>query len=68
MMRFNYSISHVPGRYFYTADALSCDPVSTSKQCFQKEVDSYVSLVVNSLLATDSRPKQIHSQQEENYS
>jgi len=30
MMRFNYSISHVPGKYLYTADALSRAPVSSS--------------------------------------
>lgn len=29
---FDYSISHIPGKYIYTADTLSCDPtiVTTS--------------------------------------
>ena len=26
-MRFDYSISHVPGKLLYTADTLSCAPV-----------------------------------------
>jgi len=68
MMRFNFSISHVPGKYLYTADALSRAPVSSSNSAddsFRKEVDSYVNLVINNLPATDTRLKQIKSQQEE---
>ena len=43
IMRFNYSISHVPGKYLYTEDALSHAPVSTPNSAddsFQKEVGS----------------------------
>lgn len=68
MMRFDYSISHVPGKYLYTADTLSRAPVSTANNAdnsFRKEVDSYVSLVFDNLPATDARLKQIQSQQEE---
>ena len=68
MMRFNYSISHVPGKYLYTAGALSRAPVSTSNSkdhSFRKEVDSYVNLVIGNLPATDARLKEIQSRQEE---
>ena len=64
MMRFDYSISHVPRKYLYTADTLSHAPVSTANNVdnsFRKEVDSYVSLVLDNLPATDARLKQIQS-------
>jgi len=68
MMRYNYSISHVPRKYLYTANALSRAPVSTSNSkddSFQKEVDPYVNLVIDNLPATDTRLKEIQPQQEE---
>lgn len=58
MMRFNYTISHVPGKELTIADSLSRAPVSktsTTDQRLQSEVTSYVHLVVGNL------PQQINS-------
>ena len=56
MMRFDYSIRHVPGKLLYTADALSrspCqEPSSTSQIISQAEVESYIDSVVAQLPAS----------------
>ena len=67
LMRFSYTIVHVPGKLLCTADALSRSPVSTtscSDSKFQQEVDAYVNLLINNLPATDKRLTEIQSQQD----
>ena len=68
LMRFSYTIVHVPGKSLCTADALSRSPVSTTcsdDSKFQQEVDAYVNLLINTLPATKGRLIEIQSQQDE---
>ena len=68
LMRFTYTIVHVPGKNLCTADALSRSPVnpaSCSDSKFQHEVDAYVNLLIHNLPATDKRLLDIQSQQDE---
>jgi hypothetical protein len=54
-MRFAFSIVHVPGKYMYTADALSRAPSGVpTDNCteFQKEVESHIAAVIETLPAT----------------
>ena len=56
MMRFDYSIRHVPGKLLYTADALSRspsqEPLSTSQLTSQAEVENYIDAIVAQLPAS----------------
>ena len=56
MMRFDYSIRHVPGKLLYTADALSRspsqEPLSTSQFTSQAEVENYIDAIVVQLPAS----------------
>ena len=66
LMRFNYTISHVPGKELSTADALSRLPVtepSLKDVEFQKEVRAYLGAVVQSILATEKRLTEIQTAQ-----
>lgn len=68
LMRFSFGISHVPGKSLITADALSRAPIrtsSTEERQFSDEVEAYVSLIVNSLPATENRLQVIKKRQEE---
>ena len=56
MMRYNYSISHVPGKLLYTADALSRAPASGNHEdCLQNETEAFVAAMVSNLPATSDR-------------
>ena len=66
LMRFDYSVSHVPGKDLTTADTLSRSPVLKSDSRageFQKEVDAFVNLIVNNLPATVMKLKEIENTQ-----
>ena len=55
LMRFSYSVYHVPGKEICTADTLSRAPISTVDQTaedFHKEVNAFVNLVIDNLPAT----------------
>ena len=68
LMRFHYTISHVPGKSLITADALSRAPVSRSTQEddeFRQEVNAYVNMVIKSLPATEQRLEMIKALQDE---
>jgi hypothetical protein len=67
MMRFDFTISHVPGNEVTIADAVSRAPVSTSSvadQSLQSETTAYVNLVVESLPATEKRLQEIRELQD----
>jgi len=67
LMRFCYSISHVPGKDLVTADTLSRTPVSlptAKEEEFQQDVCAFLDLVVNNLPATDTRLRDIQSHQD----
>lgn len=62
MMRYQFTISHVPGKDLTIADTLSRTPstVPTSAdQLLQEEANAFVSVVVQSLPATEQRLLQI---------
>ena len=68
MMRFDYTISHVPGKNLIIADTLSRAPsmdVTESNSLFQKEVDCFVDTVLDSLPATEKQLLHIRQHQQE---
>ena len=69
MMRFNYSISHVPGKELYAADTLSRAPIVRSlrhkEEKLESDVKSYVDSVVRYLPATEDRLEDLRSQQQQ---
>ena len=57
-MRYDYCISHVPQKYIYTADTLSCDPtiITTSLGDYNlKDIEHFVKVQVESLPASKER-------------
>lgn len=68
LLRFTYSIKHVPGKYMYISDALSRAPVSsvTAKdENKSEENEMFVQAIMQSLPATDRRLEQIRLLQHE---
>ena len=58
MMRFEYVITHVPGKQLQIADALSRSPVSLATDAYyelQRDISAYVDLLVQTLPASDHR-------------
>ena len=67
MMRFSFSICHVPGKQLSTADALSRAPIMTtnsSDDLFHDEVEAYIQVVMQNLPATEKRLAEIQVHQE----
>ena len=52
LMRYQYTISHIPGKQLVTADALSRAPVESPDINFSEEVQSFVNSVVTGIPAT----------------
>ena len=68
MMKFKFTISHIPGKNLLLADALSRAPISeaVNEDLFlQQETAAYVSTVVQSLPATEKQLERIRRHQEE---
>uniref|UniRef100_A0A5S6QFE8 RNA-directed DNA polymerase n=1 Tax=Trichuris muris TaxID=70415 RepID=A0A5S6QFE8_TRIMR len=68
LMRFNFSISYVPGKQLITADALSRAPVSQPSEMDEdlaSEISTYAACVVASGHATENRLKQVAAHQRE---
>ena len=68
MMRFRFSIRHVPGKQLSTADALSRAPTTTpssSDNLFQDEVEAYIQVTMQDLPATEKRLAEIQVHQEQ---
>ena len=56
MMRFLYTISHVPGKEIAIADALSCTPVAATLETtntLESETAAYVDFIVKNLPASE---------------
>ena len=56
LLRFYFTISHVPGKDHSTADSLSRAPVMVSSfndKQFNQEITAYVNLVCDNLPASD---------------
>lgn len=66
LARFDYSISHVPGKLLYTADTLSRAPVTMSDTTSQlsHQVETYTHLIINTLPATHKQMGQYKEAQE----
>lgn len=67
LMRFSFTISHVPGKELHTADTLSRAPVSEGEdgreEAFCHEVKAYVNAIVKNLPATEERLQVIREEQ-----
>ena len=66
MMRYNFTISHMPGKTLTTADTLSrstAKSLPNTEDDLEQECDAYVKLVMQSLPATERRMKQIKESQ-----
>ena len=63
LMRYSFSIVHVPGKYLYTANALSRAPlrgtIDRGSEEFQRAVNFYVNAVLVQLPASDRRLEEI---------
>ena len=67
LMRFSFTISHVPGKDLTIADALSRAPYSApteSDKQFQQQVEAFVEQIIEALPATEQRLAQIQKKQE----
>ena len=67
LMKFHYTISHVPGKELVTADTLSRAPVESppSQSGGDEEINLYVDSVLAQLPASDIRLREIRERQEE---
>ena len=68
LMRFSFTIAHVPGAALNTADTLSRAPanrVDDNDKAFHQEVNAYVKMIVKSLPATEEKLRIIREQQSE---
>ena len=63
-MRFDFEITHVPGKELHTADALSRAPLGEMDDPFHKEVHVYVQMIVTGFPAFEQRLENIKEQQE----
>ena len=62
LLRYNFTISYIPGQDLVTADVLSRAPVSdstASDQLLEEEVDAYIQAVIDSLPASEGRHAEI---------
>ena len=67
MMRYSFTITHVPGKELVIADTLSRAPLSTptsNESALQEETDAFVNLVLHHLPATENRLEEIKRLQE----
>ena len=68
LLRYDFTISHIPGQDLVTADALSRAPVSNSTasdQFLEEEVDAYIQAVIDSLPASEGRLAEIREAQQQ---
>jgi len=68
LMRFNFTVSHVPGKDLVVADTLSRAPVSSGvadDEEFQRDVEAYINLTVQQLPAFEHRLQEIMAKQQE---
>ena len=67
MMRFSFTISHVPGQSLLVADTLSRAPLASDDTSLQLQTAAYVKAVVQSLPASEKQLERIkqHRQEDE---
>lgn len=65
LMRYSFTISHVPGKHIATADVLSRAPERmVCDETLRDEIDLYAHQVISGLPATEERLQQIREQQD----
>ena len=67
LMRFSFTISHVPGKNLSTADTLSQAPVlepTDKDNRFREETDAYIQIAILNIPATEQRLQEIRSHQD----
>ena len=67
MLRYHFTISHVPGKNLVVADTLSRAPElgEPARESRESEVEAYVDATFSSIPATERRMEEIHQHQEE---
>ena len=68
MMRYHFTISHVPGKDLIVADMLSRAPTSTptsADQQFHHEGNAFINTVIQGLPASDQQLERIKEQEEQ---
>ena len=66
MAKYDYSILHVPGKFLYTADTLSRDPIVKQDQCsLEKEVETFVDAVMDFFLPATPQRLEIYREMQE---
>ena len=66
LLRFTFTVSHVPGKSLITADTLSRAPVAQQddQNCTEEEIDLYVQYVLASIPASNTQLERIRETQE----
>ena len=64
MLRYHFTISHVPGKNLVMADTLSRAPESGHSVCLEQELEAFVDATFSSIPATERRMEEIRQQQE----
>ena len=67
LMRYQYTISHVPGKSLITADVLSRKPIPRDEtdRVLEKETKAYVNMIIEHIPATEGRLEEIKAAQAE---
>ena len=67
MLRYHFTISHVPGKNLIMADTLSRapEPGEPDQECPESEVEAYVDATFTSIPATERHMEEIRQHQEE---
>ena len=67
LLRFDFTVSHIPGKSLITTDKLFKAPVAQrdDQYCTEKEIDLYIQHVLASLPASNTQLEQIRENQEE---
>ena len=63
LMRFHFTMSHLPGKELHTADTLSRAPLKEVRDPLRNEVDVYIKMIVTSLPASEEQLKCIREHQ-----
>ena len=64
LIRFDFTVTHVPGKELHTADALSRASLRQVDNPLRKEVHTYVQLIVTELPASEEQLENIRKQQD----
>ncbi|XP_031356627.1 uncharacterized protein K02A2.6-like [Photinus pyralis] len=66
LMKFDYTIEHIPGKEMFTADTLSRAPLPDSEDDFTAKVEAHIKVVSSGFPTTPSRLEEIKNAQSQN--